>query len=102
MLQALYDAYGVDAVFTPAGGGAGTAVRVRSERPREDVTLGEVGIEAEKRRLRVRMAEIAPVLGAGSARGGTFVLTAGETLRVKRTRLNLHRDEYRFGCEVVT
>lgn len=102
MLSALYADFGIDAVFTPAGGGAGANLRVRAERPREDLPLGEVGIESEKRRLRVRVSEIAVLLDGGTPRKGTFTLSgSGETLRVKRVELNPHRDEWRLGCEAV-
>jgi hypothetical protein len=97
MLEELYAVYGIDASFTPAGGGAALPVRVRPARPREEVPLGELGVEAEKRRLRVRVSEI----GLASPRKGTLVVD-GETLRVKRAPLDDHRQEYTLGLEVVT
>lgn len=97
MLAHLYDRYGRDAVYTPAAGGGPVDLRVRPSRPRDDVDLGAVGVEAERRRLRVRVSEI----GSASPRGGTVVLD-GETLRIKRAALDDHRSEYRLGLEQVT
>ena len=94
MLERLYDTWGVDAVYTPPGGGAAVAVRVRSERPRERVDIGTIGAMVEVRRLRVRVVEI----GTGSPRGGTLV-AAEETLRVKSASLDKNRQEYSLGLE---
>jgi hypothetical protein len=80
-LDATFAAFGIDATFTPAGGGA-VPVRVIARRPDTIVGLGETRIRAETAIFEVRASELAnPRPGDQLTVGGEAFVIQGEPER---------------------
>jgi hypothetical protein len=58
-VDATFAAFGIDAVYTPAGGGEPVSVRVIAKRPDTIVGFGDTRIHAETATFEVRASEVA-------------------------------------------
>ena len=58
-VDATFAAFGIDAVYTPVGGGEPVSVRVIARRPDRIVGFGETRIHAETATFEVRASEVA-------------------------------------------
>jgi hypothetical protein len=86
-LDATFEAFGIDAVYTPAGGEP-VPVRVIAKRPDTVVGFGETRIHAETATFELRASEVADPRPDDqlSFDGGTFVIQ-GEPKRRDPDRL---------------
>ena len=64
-VDATFAAFGIDAVYTPAGGEP-VPVRVITKRPDTIVGFGETRIHAETATFEVRASEVAPTISSSS------------------------------------
>ena len=86
-VDATFAAFGIDAVYTPAGGEP-ASVRVIARRPDAIVGFGETRIHAETATLQVRASEIAsPRPGDQLTLGGDTFIVQGEPERRDPDRL---------------
>jgi hypothetical protein len=86
-VDATFAAFGIDAVYTPAGGGP-VPVRVIARRPDTIVGFGETRIHAETATFEVRVSEVAsPRPGDQLAIGSETFVVQGEPERRDPDRL---------------
>jgi hypothetical protein len=86
-VDATFAAFGVDAVYTPAGGEPVSA-RVIARRPDTIVGFGETRIHAETTTFEVRASEVAdPRPGDQLAASGAMFIVQGEPARRDPNRL---------------
>jgi hypothetical protein len=86
-VDATFAAFGIDAVYTPAGGEP-IPVRVIARRPDTIVGFGETRIRAETATFEVRVGEVAtPRPGDQLTVGGEMFLVQGEPERRDPERL---------------
>jgi hypothetical protein len=86
-VDATFAAFGIDAVYTPAGGGP-VPVRVIARRPDTIVGFGETRIDADTATFEVRASEVAnPRPGDQLVIGGENFVVQGEPERRDSDRL---------------
>jgi hypothetical protein len=86
-VDATFAAFGIDAVYTAAGGGS-VPVRVIARRPDTIVGFGETRIHAETATFEVRASEVAsPRAGDQLTVGGESFIVHGEPERRDSDRL---------------
>jgi hypothetical protein len=86
-VDATFAAFGIDAVYTPAGGDP-VSVRVIARRPDAIVGFGDTRIHAETATFEVRAREVAsPRPGDQLIVGGDAFVTQGEPVRSDPDRL---------------
>lgn len=85
------DAFAVSASYTPAGGAAVPVVALL-DAPDETLEIGRVGVNAARRRVWVRVAEL-----ASAARNDAIVI-AGEALKVNAARRDETGRLWRLEC----
>ena len=92
-VDATFAAFGIDAVYTPAGGEP-VPVRVIAKRPDTIVGFGETRIHAETATFEVRASEIA------SPRPGDQLTIDGETFLVQGEPERLDADRLVWSVDV--
>ena len=86
-VDATFTAFGIDAIYTPAGGGS-VPVRVIARRPDTIVGFGETRIHTETATFEVRGSEVAnPRQGDQLTVGGETFVVLGEPERRDPDRL---------------
>jgi hypothetical protein len=87
-VDAAFAAFGIDAVYTPAGGGEPASVRIIAKRPDTIVGFGETRIHAETATFELRVSEVAnPRPGDQLTVGGDTFVIQGEPERRDPDRL---------------
>ena len=87
-VDATFAAFGIDAVYTPAGGGEPISVRIIAKRPDEIIGFGETRIHAETTTFEVRASEVSsPGPGDQLTVGGESFVIQGEPERRDPDRL---------------
>ena len=87
-VDATFAAFGIDAVYTPAGGGEPASVRIIAKRPDAIIGFGETRIHAETATFEVWASEIAsPRPGDQLTVGGDAFIVQGEPERRDPDRL---------------
>ena len=86
-VYATFDAFGIDAVYTPANGNP-ISVHVITRRPDTIVGFGETRIHAETATFEIRVSEVvAPRTGDQLTLGGEAFVVQGEPERCNPDRL---------------